>query len=59
MLADESAGCSEAVEAGGGSHTGCECLLGRGTNHRPVGQRVGEREADLDDVGAARDGGLG
>ena len=25
----------------------------------PVGERVGEREADLDDVGAAGDGGLG
>ena len=58
-VADEGAGGGEALEAGGGAHAGGERLLGGGADHRPVGERVGEGEADLDDVGAAGDCGLG
>ena len=58
-VADEGAGRGEALEAGGRAHPRSERLLGGGTDHRAVGERVGEREADLDDVGATRDGGRG
>ena len=36
-----------------------ERALAGAADHRPVRERVGEREADLDEVGAALDGGLG
>ena len=43
------------VEAIGDLHPGIERALGRGLDHRPVGDRVGKGNADLDHVGAARD----
>ena len=49
----------EALEAGCRAHPGRERLLGGRADHRAVGERVGEGEADLDDVGAACDGGRG
>ena len=44
----------QALEAGARPHPGGERLLGCAADHRAVGERVGEREADLDEVGAAR-----
>ena len=48
----------EAVEAGGGAHSARERPLGGAADDRPVGERVREREADLDQVGASVDRGL-
>jgi hypothetical protein len=49
----------EALEAGGGPHPAGECPLRRPPDDGPIGERVGEREAELDDIGAALDGRLG
>ena len=43
------------VEAIADSDPGAERALRRGLDHRPVGDRVGEGDADLDHVGAALD----
>ena len=48
----------EALEAGARPHPARERPLGGAPDHRPVGERVGEREAELDDVGAALHRGL-
>ena len=48
----------QALEAGSRSHSLCERPLRRLPDHGAVGQRVGEREAELDEVGAALDRGL-
>ena len=47
----------EALEAGGRAHARRERLLGGRAGSRAVRERVGEGEADLDDVGAALDRG--
>ena len=56
---DALAGRGEALEAGLRPHALRERLLGGAADHRAVGERVGEREAELDEVGAALDGRLG
>ena len=43
------------VEAIGDRDARIERALRRGLDHRPVGDRVGEGDSDLDHVGAARD----
>ena len=53
---DELARAREAVETGPGTHPLRERALGRAADHRTVGERVGERKAELHDVGAALDG---
>ena len=49
----------EDVEAGVCAHPARERALGRAPDHRPLRERVREREAELDDVGASLDGGAG
>ena len=48
----------EHVEARARAHAALQRALARAADHRPVRERVGEREAELDDVGAAVDGRL-
>ena len=53
---DPRARLGEAVEAGARPHPLRERPLGRAADHRPVRERVGEGEAELEQVGAALDG---
>ncbi len=56
---DASPGLRQALEAAAGAHPVGQRPLGGPADHRPVGERVRERKAELDDVGAAGDRGLG
>ena len=58
-VADEGTRGGKALEAFLRAHAGGERFLGRGADDRPVCERIRERKADLDDVRAARDRGLG
>ena len=46
---------AEQVETVPRPDAGAQRPVGRGLDHRPVGDRIGEGDADLDHVGAARD----
>ncbi len=56
LRADEPARLGEALEAGGGAHTGRERPLAREPDDRPVRERVGEREPELEKIGPCVDG---
>ena len=56
---DARARVRDALEALGRAHAAREGALGGALDRRALGERVGERDAELDDVGAALDRGLG
>ena len=56
---DALARAREAVEAGGGAHALRQRALGGAANDGTVRERIGEREPQLDEIGASFDGGFG
>ena len=58
-LGHELARARQALEAGARPHPLPERTLRRTPDHRSVGERIGQRKAELDQVGAADDGRCG
>ena len=56
-LADELARLREALQALQGAHPATESALGGPLDHGAVGERIGEREAELDHIRTGVDGG--
>ena len=56
-LGQQLARLCEDVEAGACAHSARKRALRRAPDHRPFGERIRKRKAELDDVGASLDGG--